>query len=105
VREGQAPRMFICPNRKEESPVFSSDANLLPGAVTESTDYVFIPVGDYGDDPGLIMAFELPANHRQEVANVLYLDCHVSAMVPYPSLVQDVQKLNEFLAKARRGDR
>jgi len=99
--EGQNPYLFLCPSTGTTMPGWSRDANLMRGEVNKATDYVFVPLPEsigYGD---MLMVFELPANHRQDIANALYADLHCG-VVPAPELPAAVQKTNDLLAAQRR---
>jgi prepilin-type processing-associated H-X9-DG protein len=98
--EDAAPGLVVCPAGTGPVPRASQDANLTRIAIREASDYVLVPLSGTGSGD-MLMAYELPANHGQEVANVLYADCHVSSLAP-SEFVSQVQRTNELHAALRR---
>ena len=97
-----SPGIFVCPSTDTVAPGLPKDANLARDTVNRITDYVFVPLPESIEDSGTLMAFELPANHRQDIANALYADLHCG-VVPAPELPAAVQRTNDLLAAQRRG--
>lgn len=94
LREQLSPEVFLCP---------STNATKAPGAtpeqqvvsLTQPGHCSFTYVGNGLTDKShaaTVVAFEDPANHDMEGANVLYADAHV-AFEPMPVVVQLVPQL------------
>ena len=70
------------------------------GTVPPASDYIYAPLpADVGG--GLIRAFELPANHRQQSASVLYAAGNTQSTRDTSALLSDLQALNNYLAEQR----
>ncbi|MCK4624327.1 MAG: hypothetical protein KAV00_03380 [Phycisphaerae bacterium] len=91
------PEMLICPSSgTEKSPTTQ------PADITVHCDYIYAPLPADAKG-GLVMAFELPANHRQRIANVLFNDIHVEIIQQdMDRFVCLLQELNDYHAELRR---
>ncbi len=96
VASGQPKDLLICPSSgTEKSPTTQ------PADIAAHCDYIYAPLpANMENGKELVMAFELPANHRQDIVNVVFNDYHVETiqMGRFMSLVQE---LNDYHAGLR----
>ena len=75
--------LFVCPAMTTPDPQvpYRPPADPLVERVKlmDASDYIYVRgLGDYAQTPGgMVMVFELPANHGQNMVNMLYADAHV----------------------------
>ena len=101
VQKGHvSPLMLTCPASGTERA-----ATTLPADIEAHCDYIYVSGFD-GNTPGnLILAFELPANHGQELTNTLYIDTHVGGIRDMNIFAGELQRLNEYIANERGAKR
>ena len=93
-----SPRMLTCPS----SGTYTAGSNER-GELESHCDYIYI-AGMSEEAPGeLALAYELPINHRQACANVLFTSFAVCPINDLSEFTALVQKSNEYLAE-NRGD-
>lgn len=112
-------KSLICPSTDRLLPPepirqSATDSATQPAATPAGpieSDYVYVPGlefdvsanGNVALFNGLIRAFELPADHNQAGASVLYRG-NVRFLTDLPQLLADLQRLNDSQAQQRRGN-
>ena len=95
VAYGQPAEIFKCPSTDTEK------ATTQPADFTAHCDYIYAP--NMEEEKELVMAFELPANHRQDVVNVLFNNFRVKTIQQeMDQFVSLIQELNDYHAGLRR---
>ncbi|MDY7011744.1 MAG: hypothetical protein SVV80_13485 [Planctomycetota bacterium] len=99
VADGQPADFLRCPGSGTKK-----SSTTQPADIAAHCDYIYAPPDAYArrsKRPAMVMAFELPANHRQYIVNVLFNDCHVES-IEIGRFVSLVQELNDYHAELRR---
>ncbi len=96
VADGQPMDLLICPSTDTERATTTR-----PADITAHCDYIYAPL-PADTKGGLVMAFELPVNHRQNIVNVLFRDYHVEGIQDMDRFVSLLQELNDYHAGLRR---
>ncbi len=97
VAYGQPKDLLRCPSSgTKKSPTTQ------PADIAAHCDYIYAPPPtDIEKGKKLLMAFELPANHQQDIVNVMFSDAHVERIEEMDRFVSLVQKLNDYHAGLR----
>ena len=98
VADGQPMDLLRCPSTDtEKSPTTQ------PADIAAHCDYVYAPP-PADTKGGVVMAFELPVNHRQNIVNVLFRDSRVQGIRKMDRFVSLLQELNDCHAGFRRAE-
>lgn len=101
VADGQPKDLLICPS----SDTVRATAT-QPADIAAHCDYIYAPLQidttDMKKGKELVMAFELPANHRQNLVNVLFNNARVQDIQEMDRFMSLLQELNEYHAASRR---
>ena len=92
----ESRRILICPQSGTKMAAITPPTDL---AVI--TDYIYTPEPVDDTQGELILVFELPINHKQQAAHVLYSNGSVHQMRDVEKLVAELQSLNDSLATCR----
>lgn len=93
-----SPRMFVCPSTGIE-PTKSHDIE----DILKHCDYIYAPISPDIEQGDTLLAFELPANHRQEAVNVLHISHNETIRhKDMDDFRRKVQNLNDLMARLRR---
>ncbi len=92
-----SPGMFVCPSSGTKRATTTR-----PADIEAHCDYIYVSGFDWDTPGGLILAFELPANHGQEYVNVLYVATNVKGTGDMTVFAGELQRLNEYIAEERR---
>jgi hypothetical protein len=93
--------VFLCPSvPRQKQPDWPKEPNQLREAVNRETDYIYVPLSGSAEAE-LLTAFDIPANHQQEIVNALYSDLHVGDFSHPDDFMAAVQRTNDALSAER----
>ena len=109
IRDQQRAKLFVCPSGRTALPDQRASEEELATTMNQLSDYIYIPLREppepVQDLGGLVLAFELPANHQQRQWNVLRRDLSVRKVQDMEELMDILHRTNTYLADARDPDK
>ena len=95
--DGNPTAIFKCPSTDTEKATTTQ-----PADIAAHCDYIYAPPSaDIEEGKKLVMAFELPDNHK-DLVNVLFNDYSVQGIQDMDRFVSVVQELNDYHAGLRK---